>query len=240
MLCLALPRGLLLWESTKCNALLTWSNEKDKNPVERRRCCNKRFRCQVINKTYTKWNCSKNKVAKETDTNQREHCSYLNKSFWMRASTNIFVVVIIPFGMIGIIGAWWIMASFVFWKIMLGIPVGVMVLLNRGNFVIKITTTSPICQSGMFNGISFDCEFQKWKITRIMGCLCTVLSGCYFDSCQCLHWDLDLEQLWHFICLLFNHMTFASSFLLHVEVGWLVKKVNPLLEDDFFSDGRLH
>jgi hypothetical protein len=39
---------------------------------------------------------------------------------------------------------------------------------------------------------------------------------------------------------LFNHMMFASSFLLHVEVGWLVKKLNPLLEGDFCSDGRLH
>jgi hypothetical protein len=29
-------------------------------------------------------------------------------------------------------------------------------------------------------------------------------------------------------------MTFASSCLLHVDVGWLVKKLNPLLEGDFF------
>ncbi len=106
------------------------------------------------------------------------------------------------------------------------------------NFVTKITSTSPFCQSRMFNGRSFDCEFQKWKITRIMGCVCRALTGCSFDGCQCLHWDL--EQLWHFICLLFNHMMFASSCLLHVEVGRLVKKLIPLLEGDFCSDGQLH
>ncbi len=140
---------------------------------------------------------------------------------WLRTSTNIFVVVIISFGVIGLIGACWIMTSFIFWKIMLGIPVGVMFLLHRGNFVTKITTTTPFCQSRMFNRRIFDCEFQQWIIMRIMGCVCRALSGCSFDSCQCLHWDL--EQLWHFICLLFNHMTFASSCLLHVEVGRLVK-----------------
>jgi hypothetical protein len=43
----------------------------------------------------------------------------------------------ISFGVIGLIGAWWIMISFLFWKIMLGIPVGVMFLLNRENFVTK-------------------------------------------------------------------------------------------------------
>ncbi len=68
-----------------------------------------------------------------------------------------------------------------------GLPVGVMFLLNRGNFVTEITTTSPFCQSGMFNGRSFDREFQKWKITRIMWCVCRVLSGCSIDSGQCLH-----------------------------------------------------
>ena len=51
----------------------------------------------------------------------------------------------------------------------------------------KITTTSPICQSGIFNGRSFDHEFQKWKIMRIMECVCKALSGCSLDSCQCLH-----------------------------------------------------
>ncbi len=44
---------------------------------------------------------------------------------------------------------------------MLGIPVGVMFLLNRGNFVTEITTTSLFCQSGMFNGRSFARKFQK-------------------------------------------------------------------------------
>jgi hypothetical protein len=67
------------------------------------------------------------------------------------------------------------------------------VLLNRGNFVAKITLTSPFCQSKIFNGRNFDCEFQKWKITRIMVCVCRVLSGCSIDSCHYLH--LDLEQL---------------------------------------------
>ncbi len=33
----------------------------------------------------------------------------------------------------------------------------------------------------------FDREFQKWKITWIMGCVCRALSGCSIDSCQCLH-----------------------------------------------------
>jgi hypothetical protein len=51
---------------------------------------------------------------------------------------------------------------------MLGTPVGVMFLLNRGNFVTKITTTSPFFQSGMFNGRGFDHEIQKWKIMQIM------------------------------------------------------------------------
>ncbi len=157
---------------------------------------------------------------------------------WLRTSTNISVVVIISFGVIGLIDAWWIIISLLFWKIMLGKPVGVMFPLNRGNFVTKIRTTSPFCQSRMFNGRSFDCEFQMCKITRIMGCVCRALSGCSIDSCQCLH--SDLEQLWGFICLLFNHKTFASSCLLHVEVGWLVKKLNLLLEGDFCSDGRLH
>ncbi len=40
-----------------------------------------------------------------------------------------------------------------------------------------------------------------------------------------------------FYLSVFNHMAFALSCLLHVEVGRLVNKMNPLLEGDFFSDG---
>ncbi len=103
------------------------------------------------------------------------------------------MVVIISFGVVGLISAWGIMTSFVFLKIMLDTSLGVMFLLNRGNFVIKITTISPLCQSGVFNGRSFDRECQKWEITRIMVCVCRALSVCSIDSCQCLH--SDLEQL---------------------------------------------
>jgi hypothetical protein len=67
-----------------------------------------------------------------------------------------------------------------------GTPVGGMFLLNTGNFVTKITTTSSICQSGVFKRRSSDHEFKKWKITRIMWGVCRALSGCSIDSCQCL------------------------------------------------------
>jgi hypothetical protein len=134
---------------------------------------------------------------------------------WLRKSTNILVVVIISFGVIGLIGAWWIMTSFISWNFLLGTPVGMMFLLSRGNFVTKILTTSSICQSGVFNGRSFDCEFQKWKITRIMGCVCRALSGCSIDSCQCLQWELE-------DCDFFVYYLITWHLLHHVCYVWRV------------------
>ena len=68
---------------------------------------------------------------------------------WLRKLTNISVVIIISYGVIGWTGAWRITTSFAFWKIMLGTPVRQKFLLNRGYFVTKISTQSSLFQSGI-------------------------------------------------------------------------------------------